>query len=47
MLSVSSSVTYSTADGSGGAVITFSTGATVTLTGISAASISSDWFSVG
>ena len=44
-IQVSSTITQSNvADSTGGAVITFSNGATVTLTGVQASSVSDAWF---
>ncbi|HEY0838368.1 MAG TPA: M10 family metallopeptidase [Azospirillum sp.] len=44
-MALSAGVTYAVGAGSGGALVTFSTGATVTLTGFSATQVTADWFS--
>jgi hypothetical protein len=46
-ISLASGITWSAADVSGSAVVTFSNGATVTLTGVAAASVVDGWFTTG
>jgi len=43
-ISLAAGVTWSSADVAGVAVVTFSTGATVTLTGVTSSSVVGDWF---